>query len=62
MAATGSIGDFLNSFFHKEHSSNILLGHIAIIVLYEAFVIVKSSRKKRDKEMSNNNNMNLKIT
>jgi uncharacterized protein len=65
MAATGSIGGFLGSFFTKYIPATILLGLIAIIVLYEAFVIIKSSRKKRDKEMrsydneGDNNNMNL---
>jgi uncharacterized protein len=65
MAATGSIGGFLGSFFTKYIPATILLGLIAIIVLYEAFVIIKSSRKKRDKEMrsydneGDNKNMNL---
>jgi uncharacterized protein len=56
MAATGSIGGFLGSFFTKYIPATILLGLIAIIVLYEAFVIIKSSRKKRDKEIRSNNN------
>jgi uncharacterized membrane protein YfcA len=61
MAATGSIGGFFGSVFTKYIPVTLLLGLIAIIVLYEAFVIIKSSRKKKDEEMrrSNNNNLDL---
>jgi uncharacterized protein len=61
MAATGSIGGFFGSIFTKYIPVTLLLGLIAIIVLYEAFVIIKSSRKKKDEEMrrSNNNNLDL---
>jgi uncharacterized membrane protein YfcA len=47
MAAIGSIGGFLGSLFTKYVPVTILLSLIATIVLYEAFVIIKSSRKKR---------------
>jgi uncharacterized membrane protein YfcA len=56
MAATGSIGGFFGSVFTKYIPVTLLLGLIAIIVLYEAFVIIKSSRKKKDEEMRRNNN------
>jgi len=56
MAATGSIGGFFGSVFTKYIPVTLLLGLIAIIVLYEAFVIIKSSRKKKDEEMRSNNN------
>jgi uncharacterized protein len=66
MAATGSIGGFIGSVFTIYIPGTILLGLIAAIVLYEAFVIIKSSRKKKDEETSrsnnnegDNNNMNL---
>jgi uncharacterized protein len=66
MAATGSIGGFFGSVFTIYIPGTILLGLIAAIVLYEAFVIIKSSRKKKDEETSrsnniegDNNNMNL---
>ena len=47
MAATGSIGGFFGSVFTNYVPVNILLGLIATIVLYEAVVIIKSSRKKK---------------
>ena len=56
MAATGSIGGFFGSVFTKYIPVTLLLGLIAIIVLYEAFVLIKSSRKKKDEEMRSNNN------
>jgi len=56
MAATGSTGGFFGSVFTKYIPVTLLLGLIAIIVLYEAFVIIKSSRKKKDEEMRSNNN------
>jgi uncharacterized protein len=56
MAATGSIGGFFGSVFTKYIPVTLLLGLIAIIVLYEAFVIIKSSRKKKDEEMRRRNN------
>lgn len=56
MAATGSIGGFFGSVFTKYIPVTLLLGLIAIIVLYEAFVIIKSSRKKKDEEMRRSNN------
>lgn len=56
MAATGSIGGFFGSVFTKYIPVNLLLGLIAIIVLYEAFVLIKSSRKKKDEEMRRSNN------
>lgn len=56
MAATGSIGGFFGSAFTKNIPVTLLLGLIAIIVLYEAFVIIKSSRKKKDEEMRRSNN------
>ena len=61
MAATGSTGGFFGSVFTKYIPVTLLLGLIAIIVLYEAFVLIKSSRKKKDEEMrrSNNNNLDL---
>ena len=61
MAATGSIGGFFGSVFTKHIPVTLLLGLIAIIVLYEAFVLIKGSRKKKDEEMrrSNNNNLDL---
>ena len=61
MAATGSIGGFFGSAFTKNIPVTLLLGLIAIIVLYEAFVLIKGSRKKKDEEMrrSNNNNLDL---
>jgi uncharacterized protein len=66
MAVTGSIGGFFGSVFTKYIPVTILLGLIATIVLYEAFVIIRSSRKKKDEKMrrsnnnkEDNNNMNL---
>ena len=56
MAATGSIGGFFGSVFTKYIPVTLLLGLIAIIVLYEAFVLIKSSRKKKDEEMRRSNN------
>lgn len=56
MAATGSTGGFFGSVFTKYIPVNLLLGLIAIIVLYEAFVLIKSSRKKKDEEMRRSNN------
>lgn len=56
MAATGSTGGFLGSVFTKYIPVTLLLGLIAIIVLYEAFVLIKSSRKKKDEEMRRSNN------
>lgn len=56
MAATGSTGGFFGSVFTKYIPVTLLLGLIAIIVLYEAFVLIKSSRKKKDEEMRSNNN------
>ena len=56
MAATGSTGGFFGSVFTKYIPVTLLLGIIAIIVLYEAFVLIKSSRKKKDEEMRRNNN------
>ena len=56
MAATGSIGGFFGSAFTKYIPVTLLLGLIAIIVLYEAFVLIKSSRKKKDEEMRRSNN------
>ena len=56
MAATGSIGSFFGSVFTKYIPVTLLLGLIAIIVLYEAFVLIKSSRKKKDEEMRRSNN------
>jgi hypothetical protein len=56
MAATGSIGGFIGSVFTIYIPGTILLGLIAAIVLYEAFVIIKSSRKKKDEETSRSNN------
>ena len=56
MAATGSIGGFFGSVFTKYIPVTLLLGLIAIIVLYEAFVLIKSSRKKKDEEMRSSNN------
>jgi uncharacterized protein len=56
MAATGSTGGFFGSVFTKYIPVTLLLGLIAIIVLYEAFVLIKSSRKKKDEEMRRSNN------
>ncbi|MFL6456763.1 MAG: sulfite exporter TauE/SafE family protein [Nitrososphaeraceae archaeon] len=56
MAATGSTGGFFGSAFTKYIPLTLLLGLIAIIVLYEAFVLIKSSRKKKDEEMRRSNN------
>ena len=56
MAATGSTGGFLGSVFTKYIPVTLLLGLIAIIVLYEAFVLIKSSRKKKDEDMRRSNN------
>jgi uncharacterized membrane protein YfcA len=56
MAATGSTGGFFGSVFTKYIPVTLLLGIIAIIVLYEAFVLIKSSRKKKDEEMRRSNN------
>lgn len=56
MAATGSIGGFFGSVFTKYIPVTLLLGLIAIIVLYEAFVLIKSSRKEKDEEMRRSNN------
>jgi uncharacterized membrane protein YfcA len=56
MAATGSTGGFFGSLFTKYIPVTLLLGLIAIIVLYEAFVLIKSSRKKKDEEMRRSNN------
>jgi uncharacterized membrane protein YfcA len=59
MVATGSIGGFIGSAFTKHIPVTILLGLIAAIVLYEAFVIIKSSRKKKGRSDKEDNNMNL---
>jgi uncharacterized protein len=56
MAATGSTGGFFGSVFTKYIPVTLLLGLIAIIVLYEAFVLIKSSRKEKDEEMRRSNN------
>jgi uncharacterized protein len=58
MVATGSIGGFIGSVFTKHIPVTILLGLIAAIVLYEAFVIIKSSRKKKGRCDKEDNNMN----
>ncbi|MDQ3840488.1 MAG: sulfite exporter TauE/SafE family protein [Thermoproteota archaeon] len=59
MAATGSIGGFIGSVFTKYIPVTILLGLIAAIVFYEAFVIIKSSRKKKGRIDKEDNSMNL---
>jgi uncharacterized protein len=56
MGVTGSIGGFFGSLFTNYVPVNILLGLIAIIVLYEAIVIIKGSRKKKDEDMRRSNN------
>ena len=56
LAATGSIGGFFGSLFTKYIPVTLLLGIIAIIVLYEAFVLIKNSRKKKDEDMRRSNN------
>ena len=55
MAATGSIGGFFGSIFTNYIPITTLLALIATIVLYEAFVIIRSSRKKKNEKMTRGN-------
>ena len=53
MGLTGAIGAFLGSLFTRYMPISILLVGISTIVLYEAYILIRSSKKARTEQTQN---------
>ena len=53
MGLTGAIGAFLGSLFTRYMPIPILLVGISMIVLYEAYILIRSSKKARTEQTQN---------